>query len=338
MEMSPWPELALPHGDSLANLVPASGHLNHMATHIDVLCGQYQHVVARNHQAAQVDRLYTAVHGANNFYTVYRIHNVHFEAYGAMFMGKKETALEAAEELQRLLPVETVAFMPDLFEAFWAMKLHVMVRFGMWEEILAEPLPEDEALFCFTTALMRYGRTVALANLNRLEEAEAELALFAAAHARVPKTRFMFNNQALEVLKIAAQMAEGEYRYKAGDIEAGLEHLEAAALLSDNLVYDEPGGWMQPPRHAQAALLMEQARYADAEAIYRADLGLSDALTRPCQHPGNVWSLHGLHECLTRREEISEARMIKQQLDIALARADVNIGASCFCRSAEVRV
>jgi hypothetical protein len=24
-------------------------------------------------------------------------------------------------------------------------------------------------------------------------------------------------------------------------------------------------------------------------------------LSRACQHPDNLWSLHGLHECLTRR-------------------------------------
>ncbi|MCS5571363.1 MAG: tetratricopeptide repeat protein [Pseudomonadales bacterium] len=83
MEMSPTPEVALAHGDSLATLVPDSGHLVHMATHINVLCGEYQNVVHRNHQAGLVDRKFAALRGAKNFYTVYRIHNVHFEAYGA---------------------------------------------------------------------------------------------------------------------------------------------------------------------------------------------------------------------------------------------------------------
>ena len=36
MEMSPTPEKALVHGDKLVDLVPDSGHLVHMATHIDV--------------------------------------------------------------------------------------------------------------------------------------------------------------------------------------------------------------------------------------------------------------------------------------------------------------
>ena len=144
----------------------------------------------------------------------------------------------------------------------------------------------------------------------------------------------MFNNSAAEVLKIAAQMAQGELHYKAGETETGFEHLRQAAHLSDNLVYDEPWGWMQPPRHALAALLMDQGRYDEAEELYRADLGLSNQLPRSCQHPANVWALHGLHECLTRRGEADEVRHIKRQLDMVLARADVVVGSSCYCRAA----
>lgn len=332
MEMSRTPELALSHGDALATLVPDSGHLVHMATHIDVLCGDYQNVIYRNHKAAQVDRPFTALRGAENFYTVYRIHNVHFEAYGAMFLAQKQVALAAAEELRQLLPEPVVAFLPDLFEAFWGIKTHVMIRFGMWEDILAEPIPEDRELFSFSTALLRYGRVVALANLERHAEAEAELAEFFAAQAAVQETRFMFNNPAAEVLKIAAEMAQGELHYKAGQVDTGLAHLREATHLSDHLLYDEPWGWMQPPRHALAALLMDQEAYAEAEQLYRDDLGLTDAIARPCQHPGNVWALHGLHECLTRRGEHGEAVHIGKQLDRVLARADVRVGSSCYCR------
>ena len=58
MEMSPFPERALRQGDRLTGLVPDSGHLSHMATHIDVLCGDYQNVLQRNLAAAEVDQKY----------------------------------------------------------------------------------------------------------------------------------------------------------------------------------------------------------------------------------------------------------------------------------------
>jgi len=89
---------------------------------------------------------------------------------------------------------------------------------------------------------------------------------------------------------------------------------------------------MQPARHALGALLLEQERLVEAEAVYRADLGLDHTLSRACQHPENVWSLHGFHECLRRLGKTDEANMIKLRLDLAAARADVPIKASCYCR------
>ena len=98
------------------------------------------------------------------------------------------------------------------------------------------------------------------------------------------------------------------------------------------MTYDEPWGWMQPTRHAMGALLLEHGRVEEAEATYRADLGLDSELPRACQHPDNVWSLHGFHECLVRLGKHAEAAIIRQRLEIATAWADVPIRSSCFCR------
>ena len=142
----------------------------------------------------------------------------------------------------------------------------------------------------------------------------------------------LFNNTCADILKVAEQMLLGELAYHKGEHAAAFGHLRQAVSLSDNLPYDEPWGWMQPPRHALGALLLEQGELEEAEAVYRADLGLDGTLARACQHPGNVWSLHGLHECLTRRGDTVEATHIKLQLDKALARAEAEIRASCYCR------
>ncbi len=332
MEMSPTPEKALRHGDRLVDLVPDSGHLVHMATHIDVLCGDYQNVVWRNHRAAAVDKKYEAMAGGENFYTVYRVHNVHFEAYGAMFLGQPELALAASEELMRLLPDNVIRYFPDLFESFYGKKVHVMVRFGMWQEILDEPMPGDAELYSYTTAAIHQARAVALANLGRMDDAAHARKVAVQARKAVPESRLVFNNTAEDVLMIGEAMMDGEIAFKSGDREGGLDHLRRSVELDDNLVYDEPWGWMQPTRHALGALLMEDGQFDEAEAVYRADLGLDDTLARACQHPGNIWSLHGLHECLIRRGETTEARHIKLQLDKAAARATVPIHASCYCR------
>ena len=85
-------------------------------------------------------------------------------------------------------------------------------------------------------------------------------------------------------------------------------------------------------RLAYGALLLVQGRVEEAAQVYAADLGLDPTLARPCQHPGNVWSLHGYHECLQRLGRTDEAAIIGQQLALLKARADVPIVASCACR------
>ena len=94
-------------------------------------------------------------------------------------------------------------------------------------------------------------------------------------------------------------MLDGEIAYREGRFDDAFAKLRRAIELDDSLPYDEPWGWMQPTRHAYGALLLEQGRVEEAAAVYAADLGLDPTLSRPCQHPGNVWSLHGYHECLT---------------------------------------
>ena len=126
--------------------------------------------------------------------------------------------------------------------------------------------------------------------------------------------------------------SNGELEYRKGNHDAAFAHLRRSVELSDGLPYDEPWGWMQPTRHALGALLLEQGRIEEAEAVYRSDLGLDGKLSRACQHPDNLWSLHGLHECLVRRGEKVETALIKQRLDLAQARAEIPIKASCFCR------
>lgn len=332
MEMSPHPEKALKAGDALVNLAPDAGHLQHMATHIDVLCGHYQNVVARNDLAIVADRKYLARSGAENFYTVYRCHNYHFKIYGAMFLGQLQPAIEAADELAGTLTEDVVRPLADWLEAFIPMKQHVLIRFGKWEEIKAQELPEDRELYSVTTALISYAKTVAYAATGDIPSALAWRDDFRISKAAVPESRMLFNNTCIDLLNIAEEMLEGELSYRQGDYDIAFVHLRRSVELEDTLPYDEPWGWMQPARHALGALLLEQGRLGEAEAVYRADLGLDDSLSRASQHPDNVWSLHGLHECLMLRGETGEAQMISQRLEMANARSDVPIRASCFCR------
>jgi tetratricopeptide (TPR) repeat protein len=336
MEMSASPQDALPAADLLRNLVPDAGHLQHMPTHIDVLCGNYRDSVVSNLSAVQVDRRFVEREGPLNFYSLYRAHNLHFVVYSAMFEGNSQAALDAAAELAGQLTPELLTIesppMADWLEAFAPLRTHVLVRFGRWDDLIGEPLPSDVELYCSTAATIHYGRGVAHAAKGQLPQAHAEREAFAAAYGRIPDTRYLFNNTVVDILAVAGEMLDGEIAYREGRFEEAFAHLRRAIELDDALPYDEPWGWMQPTRHAYGALLLEQGRIEEAAQVYAADLGLDPTLARPCQHPRNVWSLHGYHECLQRLGRTAEATIIGQQLELARARADVPIEASCACR------
>ena len=336
MEMSPFPQRALRAGDRLRELVPDAGHLIHMPTHIDVLCGHYHDVVVYNQQAIVADRKYLDREGALNVYSMYRTHNHHFAIYGAMFLGQYTPAMEAAQELIDTTPEELLRVpsppMADFIEGYIPMKQHVLVRFGKWQEIIDQELPDDRELYCSTTAMMLYAKAVAHSALGNVSEAEQAREEFLAAKNKVPESRRVHNNTVEDLLAIAQEMLNGELEYRRGNYDVAFAHLRKSVELDDALPYDEPWGWMQPTRHALGALLLEQDRVEEAEAVYRSDLGLDGKLSRACQHLENVWSLHGLYECLTRRGENVEAPIIKQRLDLALARVEVPVRASCFCR------
>jgi len=337
MEMSPNPEIALKVADRLRGLVPDSGHLRHMPTHIDVLCGHCQAVVDSNDAAIIAGRKFQVLEGSVNFYSLYRCHNYHFKVYGAMFLGQYRPAIEAAEEMisstltAELLTVESPP-MANWLEGFVSIKQHVLIRFGRWEEIIAQELPEDQELYCVTTAIIRYAKAVALASIGDVPAAERESALFDEALSRVPESRYIFNNTCLDILAIAREMMLGEVEYRKGNFDAAFAHLGKSVELDGNLPYDEPWGWMQPTRHALGALLLEQDRVEEAYRIYREDLGYDNTVSRASQHPDNVWGLHGYHECLLRLGRTAEAELIEQRLRLANARTDVPVAASCFCR------
>lgn len=336
MEMSTTPEKALRVADHLRGLVPDAGHLNHMPSHLDVLCGDYRQAIQSNTRAIQADEKYFATAGSLRFYTLYRAHNYHFRLYAAMFAGQVQVALDTVENLEHSIPEELLRVesppMADWLEGFMGMRVHALIRFGRWEDILALKLPHDQMLYSVTTTMLHYAKGVANAALGRIEGAENEREAFKEALLHVQPSRTIFNNSCLHILQVADAMLNGEIEYRKNNVDQAFIHLSQAITLDQELPYDEPWGWMQPPRHAYGALLLEQGRFEEALDVYLTDLGLNDVLPRAMQHPNNVWSLHGLSECLTALKRFEEVKLLKKQLDLAVATADVPIKSSCFCR------
>jgi hypothetical protein len=68
-------------------------------------------------------------------------------------------------------------------------------------------------------------------------------------------------------------MLEGEIAYRRGNHDAAFARLRTPVGLEDDLPYAEPWGRIQPMRPTPGALLLEQSRTAEAEVIYREELG-----------------------------------------------------------------
>jgi tetratricopeptide (TPR) repeat protein len=337
LEMSDKPERAIDSADRLRGLCPDAGHIHHMPGHIYVLCGAYEKAKKCSERAISVNRRYLAYAGPHNYYTTARCHDLHLMVYSCMLLGQFTPALAAADEIcanltPGVIDLPEKPFIAATMEGYHSMWMHVLVRFGQWQEIIDTPPPIDSSLYCVTASMHHYARAVAHAALQQEIEAEQEKENFYESLKRIPPERKFFNNAALAILGVGETMMLGELEYNKGNHGPAFEHLRDSVRRCDQLHYSEPWPWMHPPRHALGALLLAQGQYSEAEAVYRADLGLSNDVYRCAQHRNNVWALHGLVECLRHRGESEERQLLESRLRLAMTKTDVEIKSSCCCR------
>ena len=205
-------------------------------------------------------------------------------------------------------------------DGFLAMPLEVMMRFGRWDDVLAQPdFPEFAPI---SRALRLYARGVARAGQGDVAGARAEQAAFAEARGRVPKDATFGNNAASDILDVAESLLEGEILYRDGKADAGIAALREAVAREDKLRYDEPPDWIQPVRHALGAALLGAGRFDEAEAVFREDLR---------RLPDNGWGLYGLHRALQMQKRAAESAAAERRFDAIWRDADLKIKSPCLC-------
>ena len=354
LELSPFPERALPAADVLRTLMPGLGHLVHMPSHIDAWVGQWKEAMDCNIAAVEADDRYVEITGnESQFYKFYRMHNHHFVVWCAMFDGQYETAMKYARKAVETLPAgdenSGVSFMlagiipmgAIFLESYVTMPWHVMIRFGKWDDILKEPLHEDSDVFPAAISTQHYARGVAYASKGLVSEAEKEQELFyeslknPALEGRVLHNNLMYQDpsQGPCILLVNAAVLDGEIEYRRqflakergeeADFTEAFNHLRKGVELSLNLAYNEPWGQMQPVRHILGALLLEQGEVAEAEEVYRADIDL---------WKDNMWGLLGLKLCLEMRgDSPEELAKVTELFEHRSARADIMPSKTCFC-------
>jgi tetratricopeptide (TPR) repeat protein len=320
VEASPSPERGVSAADRLRDLVPGAGHLVHMPSHIYFRVGRYRDAALANERADAADTAYVAACHAQGIYPLaYHSHNVHFLWAALAMEGRGAEAIRAALAVRQKAPpgslrepgLETMQF-------YWTTPLFAYVRFGRWQEILAQPRPEEDLKF--PLGIWHHARAIAFARKGRLAEAEGEVAALAkvASDPALADLKVWGFNSFKTLLSIAHEVAAGELAAARGEIGPALLHLETGVRLEDALIYQEPPDWHLPVRQVLGAVLLAAGRAAEAEAVYGEDLR---------RHPANGWSLFGLAESLEAQGK-PEAQEARRRFEAAWAGADVALTAS----------
>jgi tetratricopeptide (TPR) repeat protein len=317
IEASPNPEKAEKSADRLAKLIPGAGHIVHMPAHIYQRVGRYADASKANRDAAAVDLTYIERAPAWGYYPMYLVHNYGFLAYSSSMLGRGAESLESARTAAKNFPPPMLDMMPGM-DFFVSEPLLVMVRFGKWDEILAEPRPE--AKYQTLTGLWLHAHGMALAAKGELEDAAKDLAELQALRDAISPEVVATINSGKDIVALAAAVLEADLAMKRNDPKA-LDLWAAAVAMEDNTAYSEPADWFYPVRHYQGAALIAAKKWKDAEAVYRADLK---------KNPENGWALYGLHEALVKQKKGKDAKKVKARLDKAWKDADVKLTATAY--------
>lgn len=325
VEASRNPERADAAADRLRNLQPGLAHNVHMPSHIDIRRGRWQQAIETNEKAIVADKRYRKILGPpTGLLPVYAAHNRHMLAYGALMTGQREVAMKHVRAMVAEIPAKFVKESAAFADGFFAVPLEVLVRFGRWNEILAEPDKYPPGM-PFVRAFHHAARATAYAAKGDTVKARTEQALFIEGGKLVPAETQLGNNSAAAVVSLATHMLEGEILVAEKKLDAGIAELQTAVKEEDALKYDEPPAWMIPIRHSLGAVLLKTRRFAEAEQVYRDDLK---------RLPDNGWSLFGLIESLgAQNKNEDEVTALSTKFQKTWAKADTKITTSCLCQA-----
>jgi tetratricopeptide (TPR) repeat protein len=322
LEASPEPEKAAASADRLLDLVPGSGHLVHMPSHIYIRVGRYLDGVESNERAVKTDEEYIAQCKVQGVYPLfYYPHNYHFLLACTQMAGMSTKSIQTAEALQKNIPVEMLNI-PDFvtLQHWYTMPWYNMVRFGKWNEILQIKEPVDSLKYI--KGVWHYARGMAYTRTNKMNEAKSELNNLK----KLVADPFMENtisgyNSFRNVLTIGQHILEAEIEAKQNHYDQSIQLLTKAIEIEDNLLYQEPPDWYHPARQVLGGILLEAKKPALAEQRFREDLN---------QYRDNGWSLLGLYQSLEAQGKKNEAMEVKKKFDKAFAKADITLKAARY--------
>jgi tetratricopeptide (TPR) repeat protein len=239
-------------------------------------------------------------------------------AFSAAMEGRKAETLAAVQKVVQSVPLDRILAGGD---SGWylSQQYAALVRFGLWDEMIALAPPDPRA--SGLTVGFLYGRGVALAARGRIVEAQSALAQLQQLAAAVPANTMAADNRLRDILGVAEPIVAARIAATEARNEEAIARLEQAVAAEDRLAYAEPADWFFPARHLLGAQLLIAGRAAQAEHVYREDLA---------RNPANGWALYGLAAALHAQGKARAAARVTREFQAAWQHADVRPPGSAF--------
>lgn len=317
VEASPTPQKGVASAERLVGMMPAAGHLEHMPAHIMQRVGRYEEAAEANRKGATADETYMTQTRPLDYYSMYAGHNYQFLAYSAAMEGRKAETVKAGQDSRRVMPVEMLPMMPGT-DWFMMAEYAGLIRFGLWDEMLKAPAPDQNLHALYGGYL--YAKGMAQAASGKTDEARKTLQDLDSYAAKLPPDTPAGFNTAHDVLNLASDVVKARIASSEKKTDEALTLLRQAVAKEDKLAYNEPADWVFPVRHLLGAQLLAAGQAKEAEAVYREDLK---------RHPNNGWSLYGLAASL-RAQKKPGAEKVDREFRKAWEKSDIQLTASAF--------
>jgi len=324
VEASDHPEFGL-HSAQLFDegLVPGSGHLLHMPSHIYINTGDYHLGTLSNIRAVNADSTYMTVCHAQGVYPLaYYPHNYHFMAATATLEGNSHWAQIAAEKVSNYISTKLMKEPGwGTLQHYYLIPFYVDVKLGRWDDLLA--MQVNDTSLHYPAAMMHYGHGMAYMGKGQLDLARNELTQLdrLAGDESMKDISIWGINSVYTLVQIARNVLEAEILAEEKDFGKSIMLLQEAVTWEDELNYNEPPDWFFSIRHHLGAVLIAAGRYEEAFSVYQADLK---------KFKKNGWALHGLKIATEKLNKSTDE--IDQLLADAWANADISLKTSMVWR------
>ena len=321
-EDSQTPQIALPHAERLANIMPTVAHMVHMPAHIYIRTGKYQKSIEQNLHAIEAAEQFSKrwkIASKTHFVSLPMspkssiAHADDFIWYAYLEQGNYKKSIESANRIANRVKNRITKSL--MAQGRYVLPMLTNRIFAKWDKILANE--NDSSDSQLIKGIGHFVKGTAYINTGDLEKALTEYnKLKIIAVKEDARNMQIYSNSVQDILLIATNVLDAEIAVASGEIEKAIALYHQAIIAEDNLNYMEPPEWRFPVRRELGSLLLKLGRPQEATTIFWEDLR---------RHPENGWALHGVVEGASQTKDLEEKQQATDRLKKAWEHSDTEL-------------